>query len=150
MMEKLDLDNYKETNNSVLKHTGIVSKISKDSITVSLLDNLHCEACHAKGACGVSDSETKEIEVVKTGENFAVNETVQILLKKELGLKAVFWAYVFPFFLLIFTLLISSIFLKEWMAGLVSLLVLIPYYVMLHVLNDVFKKAFRISILKNS
>ena len=129
-------------------HTGVVSRIKGDSVTVTLEQNTHCEACHAKGSCGVSESENKEVEILNFQDSFKINEQVNVVLKKTLGLKAVFWAYVFPFILMFTTLIIASIYTEEWIAGLVSLFVLIPYYILLYFLKNTFKKVFEISILK--
>ena len=131
-------------------HSGIVSKLNGSSLIISLDDNVHCESCRAKGTCGISDSGSKEVEVPHTNDSFTLNEHVNVVLKKGLGLKAVFWAYIFPFLLMIATLIISSAFLIEWMAGLLSLLILIPYYLLLYVLRNAFKKTFKISIVKFS
>ena len=70
------------------------------------------------------------------------------LEEKALGLKAVFWAYVFPFILMFSTLIIASNFLKEWLAGLISLLIIVPYYIVLYFLKNALKSAFQVSILK--
>lgn len=147
-MTQLDLDSYKNKTNNLVKHEGIVSKISQNSITISLKGNVNCEGCKAQSACGVSDSNDKEIEVVNSFQSFKINEPVDVLLKRELGLKAVFWAYVFPFILMMIVLVTTSFFFKEWIAGVLSLLILVPYYVMLFVLKDKFQKAFQLSILK--
>lgn len=136
------------TDTNTFIHSGIVSKIEDGSIVVSLDKNAHCESCHAKGACGVSDSVCKQI-MVDSKETFELNEPVEIVLKKSLGHKAVFWAYIFPFILMLLTLLTASIFFAEWIAGLLSLLILIPYYIWLHALNNYFKETFKISILKH-
>jgi sigma-E factor negative regulatory protein RseC len=146
-MTQLDLDSYKNQRNTV-KHEGVVSKISDSVITISLKGNVNCEGCKAQSACGVSDSNDKEIEVINSGTSYQLNEPVDVVLKKELGLKAVFWAYVFPFIFLFVVLIISSLFLKEWLAGLLSVSILIPYYLMLYVMKDRFQKAFQVSILK--
>jgi sigma-E factor negative regulatory protein RseC len=129
-------------------HAGIISKINSDSVIVTLEQNIHCESCHAKGTCGVSESSTKEIEVPNSSGIFKINEQVDVILKKSLGLKAVFWAYVFPFILMFSTLIIASSFLKEWLSGLLSLFVLIPYYLMLYGLKTRLKSSFKMSILK--
>ena len=147
-MTQLDLDSYKNKTNNLVKHEGIVSKISQNSITISLKGNVNCEGCKAQSACGVSDSNDKEIEVINSLQSFKLNEPVDVLLKRELGLKAVFWAYVFPFILMMIVLVTTSFFFKEWIAGVLSLLILVPYYVMLFVLKDKFQKAFQLSILK--
>ncbi len=133
---------------STFVHSGIISKINGDAVTVTLEQNVHCESCRVKAACGISESNTKEIEIVNSSESFKINENVNVVLKKALGLKAVFWAYVFPFLIMFFSLIIASSFLKEWQAGLISILVLIPYYLILYLLKNTFKKALEISISK--
>ena len=146
-MTQLDLDSYKATKDNI-KHEGIISEISENGIIVSLKGNVNCEGCKAQSACGVSDSNDKEIEISNPTQSFQLNEPVDVVLKRSLGLKAVFWAYVFPFILMFLVLIITSLFLKEWVAGLFSLAILIPYYFMLFVLKDRFQRAFQVSILK--
>jgi len=137
-------------NKDTFVHSGFVSKISGKTITVNLEQNIHCDSCRAKSACGISESNTKKVEIVNAVDSFKMNERVDVILKKTLGLKAVFWAYVFPFILMFFTLIIASNFLKEWLAGLLSLFVLIPYYLILNFLKASLKDAFKISVLKTS
>ncbi|WP_298288703.1 SoxR reducing system RseC family protein [uncultured Lutibacter sp.] len=149
-MEKLDLNSYKNQGQNTINHEGIISKISYGVLTVSLKGNINCEACNAKAACGVSESNSKEIEIETNNSSFQLNEQVEVILAKQLGLKAVFWAYVFPFVLVLVVLFVSSNFLKEWQAGLIALFVLAPYYFTLYVLKNLFKKTFKVSILKNN
>ena len=111
------------SNTDTFIHSGVISKITGDSVIVSLEQNIHCESCRAKASCGISESNTKDIEIQNPNESFNVNETVTVVLKKTLGLKAVFWAYVFPF-------------------------ILIPYYLTLYLLKNTLKSAFKISIIK--
>ena len=136
------------SNKDTFIHSGVISKITGDSVIVSLEQNIHCESCRAKASCGISESNTKDIEIQNPNESFNVNETVTVVLKKTLGLKAVFWAYVFPFILMFVSLVLTSLFLKEWLAGVVSLLILIPYYLTLYLLKNTLKSAFKISIIK--
>ncbi|WP_422083298.1 SoxR reducing system RseC family protein [Ulvibacterium sp.] len=138
--------NTAPTANDTFIHFGTISRIERNSLTVSLDENVHCGSCRAKGTCGIADS--KEVVVSDSKGSFALNEPVAVVLKKETGLKAVFWAYLFPFVLVISTLWIASGFLHEWVAGLLSLLILGPYYLILYLLKDVFTQAFKISILK--
>ena len=147
-MEKSNIDNNNTADDTIVKHEGVVSKITNDVVTISLKGNINCEACNAKAACGVSESNSKEIEVSNSTQPLRLNENVEVLLNKSLGLKAVFWAYVFPFILMMTVLLIASNLFKEWIAGLLSIAVLIPYYLMLYVLRSTFQKAFKLSILK--
>ena len=136
--------------NDTFVHSGIISKIRGDIITVNLEQNIHCESCRAKSSCGISESSTKKVEIINYNDSFRINEEVNVVLKKALGLKAVFWAYIFPFVLMFSTLLITSGFLGELLAGLLSLLILIPYYLILYFLKNTLKSAFQISILKHN
>ncbi len=133
---------------SLLKHEGVISKITKEGIVVSLKGNINCEGCKAQSACGVSESNDKEITILSSDNSFKLNDTVDIVLERHLGLKAVFWAYLFPFIVMMFVLIISSYFFSEWIAGILSFSVLVPYYFMLFIFNNKFKKAFKLSILK--
>jgi len=136
------------SNDNTFIHTGTVSRVSGNTVVVSLDQNVHCESCAAKSACGVSDSRARELEVSNTASSFNLNDPVKVVIKKDLGLKAVFWAYVFPFVLLLAVLLTGSLFLEEWLAGLLALAVLAPYYFVLNRLNSFFRKKFRVSVLK--
>ncbi len=143
-----ETNSVKSWDENLVRHEGIVSKVSKDSITVSLKGNLHCEACNAKSACGVSDSDSKEIEIPTPVQSLELNETVEVFLMKHLGLKAVFWAYVFPFILLFAVLLAASLVYPEWIAGLMAIGVLVPYYLLLYILKNSFRNAFKVSVSK--
>ncbi len=134
--------------NDTFVHSGLISKISGQTITVNLEQNIHCDSCRAKSSCGISESSTKAVEVLNSKDSFKINEEVNVVLKKALGLKAVFWAYVFPFILMFSTLIIASNFLKEWLAGLISLLIIVPYYIVLYFLKNALKSAFQVYILK--
>lgn len=147
-MNKMILDNSITKPNSFVKHAGVVTKLSKDSVIVKLTGNVNCSSCHAKSACGVSEEDAKTIEVFDHSQSFKLNESIDVIMGNDKGLKAVFYAYVFPFILLFLTLVISINFLKEWQAGLLALFVLIPYYILLYLLNTVLRKEFNITLLK--
>lgn len=136
----------KETN--VFIHPGTVSEIRGRSIIVSLDKNVECESCSAKGVCGVSDSASKEVEITDSDGSFKLFEPVEVVLRKNLGHKAVFWAYIFPFALMFLTLFATSYVFAEWIAGVLSLLILIPYFITVYALKNYFKRTFRVSILK--
>ena len=136
------------SNKDTFVHSATVSRIEGDSVFVSMDQNVHCESCRAKMACGISESKTEEVEIINPDYTFKIDENVQVVINKAMGLKAVIWAYVLPFILLVTVLFISSLFLAEWQAGIIALVVLVPYYFILHSLNSVFRKKFKISVLK--
>jgi sigma-E factor negative regulatory protein RseC len=146
---RIDLNNYKNQSNldNYIEHQGTVSRISNDTLTVTLQGNIHCEGCKAQSACGVSDSNDKEIEV-PINDSYQINEPVKVLMQRQLGMQAVFWAYLFPFILLVSVLFISVNFVEEWLAGVLALAILIPYFVILYLTKSLFKKVFEVTVLK--
>jgi len=137
-----------QEHNEVFIHEGHVSRVQTDSIVVVLNPSVECSNCHARGACGVRESDNKEIEVFNTGNSFKTQQRVTVELKKTTGMKAVFWAYVLPFLLMSVTLVLAAQLAQEWLAGLLSLLILIPYYLTLYLLKDHLKQRFQVSVLK--
>lgn len=149
-MKNHEVNSLHTINNKSILHDGVVTKITDDIITISLNGNINCEGCKAKMACGASESTDKEIEVFNDFSNLQLNENVAVALNKSLGLRAVFFAYVLPFIIMLSVLLISSTFVKEWLAGILSILVLFPYYSILYLMKNSFKETFKFSILKTS
>lgn len=134
---------------NAIQHQGVITKVTPKKITVALQGNIHCETCNAKSACGTAEADQKEVEITHTSA-LNLHDEVTVLLRKDVGMKAVFWAYLFPFILLMTVLIASSYVVEEWLSGVLAILVLLPYYLMLHFLQKRFKKSFQFSILKTS
>lgn len=131
-----------------IKHDGIVTKIDAATTYVTIVTHSACNACTVKGACNVSEMNEEVVEVPRKGEPaHQVGDRVQLVMKKTLGTRAVLLGYFFPFLVLLFTLIIMlSVTSNEGLAGLVSLAVLIPYYMILYLLRDRLKKTFTFNI----
>lgn len=128
---------------SSITHQGIIESISIDTIKVKINNVSACSACHAKGACSASDMQEKIIDAIPNGQNYKTGDIVTLIAKESMGFKALFLGYLLPFLLVLFTLIIgTSINLKEAIAGIISLSVLIPYYGILFLLKDKIKKSF--------
>ena len=78
-MERIDISSAKTAVDSLVRHQGTVSKVSKNTVTVSLMGTLHCEACNAKSACGVSDSGSKEIVIPASDQLLELHEQVDLI-----------------------------------------------------------------------
>ncbi|MDO9512730.1 MAG: SoxR reducing system RseC family protein [Bacteroidales bacterium] len=113
-----------------ISHQGVVRTIESGKIIVRILSASACSACHAKGACGLSDTEEKLVEVDElSAPNVKPGDTVEVVMRKELGLKAVLYAYFLPFVFVLITLIASySVSGSELLSGLLSLIILVPYY----------------------
>lgn len=128
-------------------HIGRVQEINLDEITVCIISQSACAACHAKGACGLSDSTEKMITVQKPNHNLKVGESVRVILSQSMGFKALFVGYILPFLIVITVLITLTLFtVSEGKAGLASLAVLVPYYLGLSFFKDRLSKQYSFDI----
>ncbi len=133
-----------------ISHTGVVQKIENGTVFVTILSQSACTSCHAKGACGMSESTEKIVEVagnltpdVKTGEH------VEVLMERTMGMKAVIFGYGLPFIILLSVLLtVFEITGKELLAGLSAIVSLVPYYLGLLFFKNKLQSAFSFSVRK--
>lgn len=129
-----------------ITHEGIIDHIENDTVFVRILSKSACAECHSKSMCSVSEMNEKLIEVKQKGSGFTTGETVNVILDRSLGNKAVLLGYFIPFILLITTLLVSSLYFGELWSGLMAVAVLIPYYLLLFSFKDKLSKTFHFRI----
>lgn len=136
-----------------VSHDGRVVEIGEETMSVEIVSQSACAACHARTACAISDEKIKVIEVpldvhlMTAGLN--VGDPVRVILKPTLGLKAVWLAYVVPLALLLASILIFSICgVKEIYVGLFSVIVVIFYYLVLSLFRNRLAKVFTFTVEK--
>lgn len=128
-------------------HEGVIQEVSENKLTVMIVNASACSSCHAKGACLASDMKEKEIEIYRFSGEYKPGQTVNILGKTSQGYKAMFYGYVVPFILVFVTLIVSlSVTQSEGLAGLLSLVVLVPYYAVLYLFRNRLKRSFEFEI----
>ncbi len=132
----------------LVEHTGYVEEVSSGQIKVRILSESACASCHAKGVCTASDMKEKIIDAYSNNvANLSPGQKVIIQGQKSLGLKASLIAYIIPFFLVFTTLFASYAITKnEGIAGIVSLVVLIPYFLLVKLYTPQLKKTFVFTI----
>ncbi len=135
-----------ETMSERIVHEGIIDHISSDSVFVRILSKSACAACHSNGICSVSEMTEKLVEVKVNKPDLIVGQIVNVILDRSLGNKAVVLGYLFPFLLMILTLLVASQFLNELLSGLLAIAVLIPYYFLLSLFKNRLSKTFSFHI----
>jgi sigma-E factor negative regulatory protein RseC len=123
--------------------TGTIESINGERAWVRIECRSACAACHAREGCLPSDTEDKLIEAPLNNRKFETGQLVTVTAQKSLAYQAVFWGYVLPFIIVITTLIIFlSLNFSESKAGIVSVLLLLPYYYVLYLLKDKFRKKF--------
>lgn len=132
-----------------ITHEGIVQEVRDDNITVSFVSHPACSLCNLKNICSLADSEVKNLEIISQGNNYHVGEKVTVVLSQSSGFRAVFLGYILPLIIVCLSLvLLLKITNNEALAGLASISMLIPYYLILWLLRGVIKKNFKFRLVK--
>jgi positive regulator of sigma E activity len=118
-----------------LEHVGLVTDSQNGRIKISLVGS-GCSACH-KSLCMLGDSKAKEVEITENQNRFKSGDEVIVKINPASGYKAVALLYFIPFILMVLALVgMSRLGYHEGLAGLTSLLILIPYYGMIYLLKN--------------
>ena len=128
-----------------IKHLGIVENIDGPHLKVRIVQTSACASCSVKGHCSVSDSEEKLIDVYNDKQiDCRVGQQVVIGGAASLGLKAVLWAFVLPFAVVLVSLFAAMHFSggNEPLSAVVALCMLIPYYIGLYACRGRFRRTF--------
>jgi sigma-E factor negative regulatory protein RseC len=127
-------------------HDGTVKKVDDNSVLVSIISVSACSGCHAEGICGLSGKEEKTIDV-KGKYNVSPGDKVTILMEQSTGYKAVVLSYLIPLVIVITSLVgLNSFSVSELTAGLVSILLLGPYFFILYLFRKKINRSFTFTL----
>ena len=129
-------------------HPGIIESIDGEKVSVRILSKSACSSCHAKGVCTIADVEEKIIETENDPDSdLKPGDEVMVSMEESLGRKAVFMGYVLPLVVLLVSIVVFlSLLNHEGLAALLSILMLIPYYLVLYLFRKRLQKEFRFRI----
>jgi positive regulator of sigma E activity len=112
-------------------HTGIIGKIDKKGIKVTIGVLAGCTNCQIKGNCNMAEQSVKELFIECDSSQYKTGQRVMISVKSERKTNVQFLKYILPFIILLSSMLISSAFTRnETMIGIVSILTLISYFIL--------------------
>lgn len=134
----------------LIKHRGIVEKVDGSHVVVRIVQTSACSSCSAKGLCNASESKEKQIDVYELNASYKIGEEVVLCGTTSMGMQAVFLAFGIPVFILLITLFLSMKITdgNALLSSMVSLLVVIPYYFVLHFMKNRLNKKFSFIIEK--
>jgi positive regulator of sigma E activity len=134
-----------------IEQKGFIESIHDNRITVRIDRGSTCGHCSAQGICNLVQSAKQTIEISTSSQQFSVGEYVQVTMSRSMGNKAILMGYFIPFILLISTLLVlSASGLPDLVTGLVSILILVPYFTLLFIFRERLRKTFIFSIHKTA
>ena len=132
-----------------IEHEGTVVSVLEDAVIVRVVASSACNNCAAKSFCAPSERKDKDIRVEGFSGDFVSGERVKVFMQQSMGFKALCIGYLIPFVMVLATLVIV---LKtsgnELVSGLSALLVLLPYYLVIKLLNQRISKSFGFTVQK--
>ena len=132
-----------------VEHEGTVASICGDIMIVRIVTSSACSGCAAKSHCMPSESDDKDIRVEGFSGDFVLGEKVKVVMKQSLGIRALCLGYMIPFAVVLVTLLVAyQVTGNELASGLTALLVLVPYYLILKLLNRKITQTFGFTVQK--
>ncbi|HLN19786.1 MAG TPA: SoxR reducing system RseC family protein [Bacteroidales bacterium] len=122
----------KGSERAIINHPGTVSDNTGSSLFVTISTSSACSGCHAKSSCNMFGSENRIVEV-KGNYDFKTGQSVNVLMEQSMGYTALLYGYLLPFVILLSTLIIMiAAGFSELTAGVSSLVILAPYYMMVY------------------
>lgn len=131
--------------NEKITHSGVVESIDGDRMRVRIVQNSACGGCKAASFCNAAESKEKLIDVYgrKAMGGHKVGDNVVIAASGATGRKAVMIGFGFPLVLLIVALAIAyTVTGSEPLAALISIAVLVPYYIIVYFIRDKLRHSF--------
>ena len=132
-----------------MEHEGTVVSVLEDAVIVRVVASSACNSCAAKSFCAPSENKDKDIRVDGFSGDFVSGERVKVFMQQSMGVKALCIGYLIPFAVALVTLLIvHQATENELVSGLSALLILLPYYLVIKLLNRKISKTFRFTVQK--
>lgn len=129
-----------------IDHAGVVQKRGEKSVIVLIAASSACAGCIAGASCSLPGTEDKIIEV-SGSYNVKPGDKVNVIMKQSMGYNALFLGYLLPLILII-TILVVLISMKvsELAAGLTSVAILLPYYLILYLFRKQINQKFTFTL----
>ena len=138
----------------MIKHDGIIIALNEDGTAlVRIVQTSACSACKAKAMCASAESAEKEMTVVLLGDGqWAVGDTVEVMVQQKMGWKAVVLAYLLPFFVMLAVMFVGNAIwaVREEILGTVALCAMALYYLVLGMFKDKLQKEFSFTARKRA
>ena len=156
---------FLQSKRKMIKHDGIIIVLNENGTAlVRIVQTSACAACKAKAMCASAESAEKEMTVMLLGDGqWAVGDSVEVMVQQKMGWKAVVLAYLLPFFVMLAVMFIGNGLLamgdgatgllgdeakREAVLGTVALCAMALYYLVLGMFKGKLQKEFSFTARK--
>lgn len=136
----------KNNSSDYIKHDGIIDFIDGQYVRVRIVQTSACSSCKIASHCNASEMTVKTIDVygIKNADAYKIGQQVTVCATTDMAVLALTYGFVLPLLLLV--LVVAMVFYftgVEAMAALLGLVALVPYYTLLYIKRDKFKRKLR-------
>jgi sigma-E factor negative regulatory protein RseC len=129
-----------------VEHDGVVTRVTGQSVTVTIECQTACEECRAREACGITGGGTREIVVLHPGVEVAVGQRVTVRVGSGNAARSALLAYVLPSVLLVAMVAILSPRLGEVMVAVIALLSVAAYFFLIFLCRNALARTIKFTI----
>lgn len=132
-----------------IKHSGIVESVDGDCMKVRILQTSACAGCKAAAFCNAAEKKEKIIDIYgrKAMGGHKVGDNVVVTAANATGRKAVMIGFGLPLVVLVVALAVTyALTHSEPLSALVSIVALVPYYIIIYVMRDHLRRDFSFAI----
>lgn len=139
--------------NDYTLHSGCVVEKTAGKYLVQITLNDACGHCSNQKACAIFTSDKRIIEIPRDAHTpeAEIGEQVNVRMRTQSGMKAVFYAYLLPVLLLMAVLILLYIFrLGEQAIALSAVGTILLYYLVFYFFRKRIEKKFSFTLEKNT
>ena len=136
---------------NTVEHQGVVENVNGYHLQVRIVQTSACAACGARGHCSSADTKEKLVDVTDVhAASYHPGDRVKVVAALSMGAKAVTYAFIIPFLILVLSLFLFTSWIGQELTGaLCALAMLVPYYFILWLCRSRMAKKFSFSIEKD-
>ena len=132
-----------------IKHQGIIEDINGEHIRVKITQSTSCAAWKVAAHCNASESKEKIIDVYSNASEYDVGQTVIVSTTKTSAKLALQIGFILPLIILIAAILAFKLLrFNDETTAIYSLLLLIPYYLIVYSLRNWIEKDITFTLSK--
>ena len=135
---------------STISHSAEILQIHSHSLEVKICRPEACSGCAIKSACNIKNHSYQQLTVnCKDTSPYYIGQTITLEISSQIGFQATFYAYLLPLIIMLSTLIIClHITDNELTAGIFSIFILVPYYIILFLCKKYLNQKFSFKISK--
>ncbi len=133
-----------------IEHTAIIENIDGQIVDLVMQVEGACQSCKAQKLCGMGDAGEKRLSVhAPDAGDFEVGGQVIVSISPSMGVNAVAVSYIYPFLVMLGTLLaLTGLGATELTAGLSALGALVVYFLVIRIFRKKLDRAVEFKIRK--